>query len=95
METEAAELKKVSDDIEFIRSHSEVENAIDEFVKLVSSYETITELSEELVHTLIDKIVVHEREKIDGDVIMRVDIYYRFIGNTGGESLDVPNLKRK
>lgn len=96
METEATELKrKIADDSEFIRSHSEAEKGIDEFVKLVSSYEKITELSEELVHTLIDKIVVHEREKIDGDVVMRVDIYYRFIGNVGGESLDVPDLKRK
>ncbi len=96
MENEAAELKrKLAKDSEFIRSHSEVEKGIDEFVKLVSSYETISELSEELVHTLIEKIVVHEREKIDGDVVMRVDIYYRFIGNAGGDSLDVPDLKRK
>ncbi len=96
MENETAELKrKLAEDSKFIRSHSEIEKGIDEFVKLVSSYETISELSEELVHTLIEKIVVHERKKIDGDVVIRVDIYYRFIGNAGGESLDVPDLKRK
>ena len=57
-----------------------------EFSSLVKQYTNITELTEELLHTLIEKIVVHEKKVIDGDTLMRIDIYYRFIGNVGSES---------
>ena len=49
---------------------------------LVAPYADITELDEELVHTLIEKIIVHEKEIIDGETVMRIEIYYRFIGKT-------------
>lgn len=64
-------------------------------MKLISRYEKITELSEELVHTLIEKIVVHDHEKIDGKVVKRVDIYYRFIGNASNGSFEVTDFRRK
>ncbi len=53
--------------------------------------------SEELLHTLVDKIVVHEKEVVDGKIILRVDIYYRFIGKVGdkdGEALQAPKIRR-
>ena len=54
---------------------------------MVERYTNITELDEELLHTLIDKIVVHEKEMDDdGVVVMKVDIYYRFIGKVGNMS---------
>ena len=54
------------------------------FAALIEQYTDITELNEEMLHTLIDKIVVHEKElDDDGEVVMKVDIYYRFIGNVG------------
>lgn len=56
------------------------------FVEMIEPYINITELSEELLHTLIDKIVVHEKEVVDDQITMRVDIYYRFIGNVGDEN---------
>lgn len=67
------------------------------FAKLVESYTDITEVTEELLHTLVDKIVVHEKEVVDGKIIMRVDIYYRFIGKVGdkdGEALQAPKIRR-
>lgn len=54
-------------------------------------------ITEELLHTLVDKIVVHEKEVVDGEIIMRVDIYYRFIGKVGdaeGEALKAPKIRR-
>lgn len=92
-----AEQKKAKDRL------NELQNLLDTFSKrtrdakdfadLVERYTNITELDEELLHTLIDKIVVHEKE-LDGDgvVVMKVDIYYRFIGKVGnmnGEDLMV------
>ena len=56
-------------------------NAAD-FAELVSKYADIKELDSELLHTLIDRIEIHEKETIDGKTTQRVDIYYRFIGNT-------------
>ena len=54
------------------------------FAALVEQYTDITELNEEMLHTLIDKIVVHKKElDDDGEVVMKVDIYYRFIGKVG------------
>lgn len=68
-----------------------------EFAKLVEAYTDITEVNEELLHTLVDKIVVHEKEVVDGEITMQVDIYYRFIGKVGGEdgkTLKAPKIRR-
>jgi hypothetical protein len=54
------------------------------FAALVEQYTDLTDVTEELLHTLIDKVVVHEKEVVDGEIIMRVDIYYRFIGKVPG-----------
>ena len=92
-----AEQKKAKDRL------SELQNLLEAFSKrtrdakdfadLVAQYTNITELDAELLHTLIDKIVVHEKElDNDGVVVMKVDIYYRFIGKVGdmgGEDLTV------
>ena len=67
------------------------------FADLVEQYTDITEITAELLHTLVDKIVVHEKEVIDGQIIMRVDIYYRFIGKVGtadSDSLQAPRIRR-
>ena len=48
----------------------------------------IQELTAPLLHTLIDHVVIHEKEEVDGEVIMRVEIYYRFIGKVGDENGD-------
>ena len=68
-----------------------------EFADLVEQYTNITEVIAELLHTLVEKIVVHEKEVVDGQIIMRVDIHYRFIGKVGsmnGENLQTPGLRR-
>ena len=68
-----------------------------EFADLVEQYTNITELTEELLHTLIEKVVVHEKEVIDGETVMRIDIYYRFIGKVGSEDdgiLITPKTRR-
>ena len=67
------------------------------FADLVEQYTDITKLTPELLHTLVEKIVVHEKEVVDGQIIMRVDIYYRFIGKVGaenGDSLQATNFRK-
>ena len=71
-----------------IDSYGKHSRSSEEFADLVAGYTDIQELTEELLNTLVDKIVVHEKEIVDGQLFMRVDIHYRFVGSVGGESGD-------
>mgnify|MGYP004558787801 FL=1 len=54
-------------------------------------------MTAKLLHTLVEKIVAHEKEVVDGQIIMQVDIYYCFIGKVGdkdGEVLQAPKIRR-
>ena len=48
------------------------------FVQAVQKYERITELTPEIMHELIEKIVVHAPDKSSGHRTQQIDIYYRF-----------------
>lgn len=58
------------------QNNSNAEN----FVEMIKDYADITELSAAMLNTLIDKIVVHEAEIVDGEKIQRLDVYYKFVG---------------
>ena len=60
----------------------------EQFAELVAQYSDITELSAELLNALVEKIVVHEREIVDGRPVVRLEIYYRFVGSVGNENGD-------
>ena len=55
-------------------------SGISEFISLVQKYMDIEELDRALVHELIEKIVVHQTVKVNGQRTQQVDIYYRFLG---------------
>lgn len=48
------------------------------FISVVQKYEHITELTPEIMHELIEKIVVHAPNKSSGHRTQQIDIYYRF-----------------
>lgn len=48
------------------------------FLEIVRKYEHITKLTPEIMHELIEKIVVHEADKSSGKRVQQIDIYYRF-----------------
>jgi uncharacterized protein YukE len=50
------------------------------WMDLVAKYQDLHELDAETVNELIERIVIHQAEKIDGKRIQRVEIFYRFIG---------------
>ena len=64
----------------------EIDNAenkatdLTQFISNVKKYTEITELTPEILNELIDKIIVHQAEKIDGKKVQEIDIYYRGIG---------------
>lgn len=55
------------------------ENAVN-FVDLIKQYADIDELTQALLNTLIDRIEVHEPEDLDGELIQKLDVYYKFVG---------------
>ncbi len=62
---------------------AEQQTALDaeKWVALIKQYANPTELTAELLNTLIEKIVVHEAVKSeDGSREQEVEIFYRFIG---------------
>ena len=52
-------------------------------------YSNIEELTPDILHEFIDKIVVHHREEVFGEKIQKVEIYYKMIGQ-----VQIPKLPR-
>ena len=56
---------------------------------MMRKYPEIKKLTTEILHEFIDKIIVHHKEKIFGETIQRVEIYYKMIGQ-----VQIPKLSR-
>ena len=80
-EEEQAELKKympeLMSEITRLKARSD---AAEKFTKVIDSYTDIKELDADILNELIDKIVVHHKEKLNGKTYQQVEIYYRFVG---------------
>ena len=80
-ETEQAELKQSVESLSAIVEASEAQAVnIKSFLKIVKKYTEPTELTPQLLHEFVDKIVVHEADKSSGHRIQRIDVHYNFIG---------------
>ena len=53
---------------------------LQKFIQRARQVTRLTELTPEIVHEFIDKIVVSKPEKIDGKRHQRVDVHYNTIG---------------
>lgn len=62
-------------------STREQEDGINKWLDLVKQFSSPTELTAELLNTLIEKILVHEAVKdADGNRTQEIEIIYRFVG---------------
>ena len=61
---------------------------MDEFLALVRRHADFVELSPQILSDFIDKIIVYHRQKEQGVVTQKVDIYCRMIGK-----VDIPELE--
>ncbi len=61
----------------------------DGFLKIVRKYSEIEELTLDILHEFIDKIVVHHREEVMGETIQKVEIYYKMIGH-----IEIPRMSK-
>ena len=84
IEKEEAQLKERYNELQIKLTHyTKQSKSVQEFADLLEQYTTITELDAVLLNTLIEKIVIHEQIDEDGNKVMPIEIYYRFIGNVG------------
>lgn len=80
-----SEQRELEEKIHRLKAEMEtaVQSAVDaeKWVALIKQYANPTELTAELLNTLIEKILVHEATKDeDGNRVQEVEIFYRFIG---------------
>lgn len=71
---------KISELNGIIKANRENGENAETFVDIIKNYADITELSQAMLNTLIDKIEVHEPEEVDGEYIQKLDVYYKFVG---------------
>ena len=71
--------------LEEVRSAIAVEHettdGAEHFIRLVKQFSEITELTNEIVATFIEKVEVHKAVKVDGVKQQTITVYYNFIGN--------------
>jgi len=80
-EEESADLKiRLSEAQKALASYKDSTSNSARFTKLIKNYFDIKKLDTAMLNELISKIVVYERDVVDGDREQLVDIYYNFVG---------------
>lgn len=88
-DNEQKQLKQTVAELQAFISEREQKTAdISQFMDIVRKYEYISELTPEIMHELIEKIVVYAPDKSSGHRKQRVDIYFRFNVATASAVLD-------
>lgn len=78
-EDEQADLKAKISELSAVIDEKEQKSAdTSQFLEIVRKYTEITELTPEIMHELIERIVVHAPDKSSGHRVQQIDIYYRF-----------------
>ena len=62
----------------------------DGFLQIVRKYSSIEELTSEILHEFINKIIVHHKERVFGETIQKIEIYYNMIGQVQIPKLTCP-----
>ena len=89
-EKEQFELKaKIKNMKKIVAEEKKHELNADGFLKIVRKYSEIEELTLDILQEFVDKIVVHHREKVMGETIQEIEIYYKMIGH-----VELPNIKK-
>lgn len=80
-EEEQRALKSALPDMEnYLETETDKTESLQRFIEKVKRITEIRELTAELVHEFIDKIVVHAPRYLDGKRVQLIDIYYNGVG---------------
>lgn len=63
-----------------INKEKEKTDGAEQFIRLVKRFSEITELTDEIVATFIQRVEVHEPVKVDGKKQHEITVFYNFIG---------------
>ena len=80
-EAEQAELKEKVEKLK--RSIDHAKNKMDDiskFISLVDKYSGFEELTPEILRAFIDKVLIYEKQKVDGHYRHTIEIIYNFVG---------------
>lgn len=78
-EEEQAKLKAtVAELTAFVETAEQKSSDVTAFLKVVHKYEHIETLTPEIMHELVDKIIVHEPDKSSGKRVQDIEIHFRF-----------------
>ncbi len=89
-ETEQAEIRKslpeLAARLDELKSNSD---SADKFINVIRRYTKVEKLDAAILNELIDKIIVHHKEKSDdGRTYQQIEIFYRFVGKLGSADKD-------
>jgi hypothetical protein len=80
-ETEQRNLEaRVAELQEALNSKQDQQVSIDRFLALVRKYTDIQELTAEVLREFVEKVYVHQTERVDGQKVQRIRIVYNCIG---------------
>ena len=81
-EQEKTELEKQIDELETaIEEASTENNSAEKFMELIEKYETFEELTNPMLLELVDKVLVHERDRKGSiQTSQEIEIYFNFVG---------------
>ena len=88
-----AEQKALTERLNYLKA--EIEKAktqydnIQRFLAVVKKYSDFDELTPEILRAFVDKVIIHEKVKVDGRYVHTIEIIYNFV-----EAIDLPNFDR-
>lgn len=86
-----AEQKELTEKVKTLKA--EIEKAqtkydnIQKFMAIVKKYSDFEELTPEILRAFVDKIIIHEKTKIDGHYVHTIEIIYNFV-----EAIELPDF---
>ena len=84
-EAERAEKAEAVPELERkVRAHLENQVDTDRWLEIIRRYTEISELDETILFELVDRIEVGDTQKVNGQRICEVKVYYRYVGNVDG-----------
>ena len=81
-----ANQRRLQDLSDMMRHSDEQESDVRTFIREIRQYAAIQELDETMLHRLINKILIGEVRKVDGQKVQEVKIIYNFVGEIPEES---------
>lgn len=96
-EEEKTALTKRAAELEnWVATVNERKNDISRFVKLVGKYSNIEELTYEVLHEFIDRIMIHDLDRETGT--RKIEIYYSFVGRVDSKeeaTRDISHIRKE